>query len=160
MSTHARTHARTRKYRATLVWLTLALIGCTTAEVDVASTAAAVSTADPSPISGPSCGPFETLCGPRCVATGSDPRHCGACGYACSRFGACVRGRCRDDVDPPDPLAPDPTLPTATTRCHADRAACGEVCVDLLRDADNCGACGATCPGRCSLGACTTAGGV
>lgn len=143
------------KRRATLACLAFALVACTAAEVEVASSASVSSGGPPASVPSsdepPFCGPFETLCGPNCVATETDARHCGACGFACARTASCVRGRCLDGVPAP---AIDPTLPSRTTRCRADEAACGDACVSLHGDPSNCGACGVVCDGACHAGRC------
>lgn len=109
----------------------------------------------------PYCGLLETICGPNCADLRTDPRHCGACGYACASDGACVSGRCFDnDHLPGSPRAahPDPMLPTHALRCASNLAACGEQCVDLATDLANCGDCGVACSGRCVRGHCRRGG--
>jgi spore germination protein YaaH len=56
------------------------------------------------------CPAAEALdCGDGCVDAASDPRHCGACGHACSTGQACRAGRCEgdQDADPPSSAPPD-----------------------------------------------------
>lgn len=98
------------------------------------------------------CALAQALCGTRCIDLESDPHHCGACGYACAQDARCLRGRCRDDLGPPEAI--DQTLPLQTTRCRADHTACGDECVDVATDRLNCGGCGVTCVGSCARGAC------
>jgi hypothetical protein len=44
---------------------------------------------------------------------------------------------------------------TSLQGCSADSTACGDGCVDLQTDPQNCGACGNKCTGLCSAGKCT-----
>jgi hypothetical protein len=97
----------------------------------------------------------------------------------CTRSGECLPGwECSEDqicervarVDPqgsaPDAGAPDADggivtapEPTSPAFCLAGTA-CDGVCVDVIQDADNCGACGKRCPGDdhgravCTAGTC------
>ena len=72
---------------------------------------------------------------------------------------------------PPEaPQAPSPTTrpgnertvansanaPKPAPECAKEKTRCGEACVDLLNDADNCGTCGSACPVGCSSGKCRT----
>jgi len=99
----------------------------------------------------PSCGEGLSFCGDRCVATASDPAHCGACGAACALAGvsehACVSARCE------------------VVRCANGRANCDGVatngCETAINAADvnNCGGCGIRCAfanasARCDAGSC------
>ncbi|MDB4928722.1 MAG: Tryptophan synthase alpha chain, partial [Myxococcaceae bacterium] len=43
---------------------------------------------------GVTCAADETRCGGQCVDPRSDPRHCGACGAACSAGQVCNAGTC------------------------------------------------------------------
>ena len=60
--------------------------------------------------------------------------------------------------DPVEPVDPDPEPPSDDPMCDAGHASCGGVCVNVLRDRDNCGACGRTCAKNatgCTAGRCT-----
>lgn len=87
--------------------------------------------------------PVATSCAQdaaRCSA-GGRPQTCQAGawvdGSACQAGDVCDQGAC---------------VPCATGLYGT--AACGTVCVDLDRDAANCGACGAACAGTCRFGRC------
>jgi hypothetical protein len=65
-------------------------------------------------------------------------------------------------TDTPNPTIPvtetirtSPT-PTKTVVCASDRRACGANCTDIMKDADNCGACGVSCTfsQTCQQGTC------
>jgi hypothetical protein len=72
------------------------------------------------------------------VSLDDDPRHCGACGRACSAQEVCAAGACTDVC------------------ALAGKTSCAGTCVDLLTDVAHCGACGIACPAGavCAAGAC------
>jgi 5'-nucleotidase len=83
------------------------------------------------------CSSGEVDCGGACVATGSDPNHCGACDNACAPGEVCSSGACG-------------------TSCPSGLSECGGSCANLQSDNQNCGACDNACaPGEvCSAGKC------
>lgn len=122
------------------------------------------------------CGPGLSRCDNYCVALGSDPYNCGACGYKCDQPGpdeyvACINGRCEyacaEGADYCNGrctflgwdswncgecgyVCPDsaPYCNQGTCQvCPAGEVLCGDQCVDLVNDPDNCGACGNVCGG-------------
>ncbi len=78
------------------------------------------------PSTGP-CPAGQTLCAGACTNTRYDPRHCGACGVACSATMYCMNGGC--------------VCPTGQYLCDGTR------CTDPRYDPDWCGP--TTCGGRC-----------
>jgi hypothetical protein len=66
-----------------------------------------------------------------------DPFNCGECGVVCDR--GCEAGTCVPDIG-----------------CGAGRAYCNGTCIDILADAQNCGACARACPAThaCADGTC------
>jgi len=78
------------------------------------------------PTTGP-CPAGQTLCAGACTNTRYDPRHCGACGVACSATMYCMNGGC--------------VCPTGQYLCDGTR------CTDPRYDPDWCGP--TTCGGRC-----------
>ena len=69
----------------------------------------------------------SNLCSDGCeIDQRNDRLNCGACGNVCSAGQDCVDGTC--------------ICPAGTTRC-------GKRCIDVLVDPNNCGGCGAGCPG-------------
>lgn len=106
-------------------------------------------------------------CGPR-----SDPFNCGGCGFVCPGGYACdpdlnicyIVGDSKRNGVPPTPprslaSAGQQTLaPADGVTCAPGLAACADVCTDLARDPQNCGACGAACRDgeACQQGLCVT----
>ena len=93
------------------------------------------------------CAPGTTACNGACVVTTTDARHCGGCGQACAPGDVCsavtagdgsVQGACQ-------------------STCTGGTVQCGQGCVDLLVDAQNCGGCGVACDNQrsCRDGVCT-----
>jgi hypothetical protein len=66
-----------------------------------------------------------------------DPFNCGDCGVVCDR--GCRAGACIPDIG-----------------CGVGRAWCAGVCIDILADVQNCGACARACPVNttCANGTC------
>ncbi len=64
--------------------------------------------------------------------------------------GAIIVGACGGSVSVDAAQGTDPACPSAEMRC-------GGACVDLAKDPDNCGACGARCGIRCDAGTCVDA---
>ncbi len=90
-----------------------------------------------------SCAAGLSYCNGVCVDTASDPYNCGFCGNGCDGFSQCVSGGCISTAE---------ELPSTVLSCAAKGLTdCGGVCVDLLNDDNNCGACGHACyPGTCN----------
>jgi hypothetical protein len=88
-------------------------------------------------------------------------------GWTCSEDQLCVRAASRDDPQEPVPDASTSDagggitlpMPTSPASC-SEGMACNGACVDVTKDADNCGACGQRCIGNdngravCTAGAC------
>lgn len=75
------------------------------------------------------CGAGTKVCGRECIPTSS------CCG-SCPNGGVCLNGACN--------------------LCTSEQTRCGDACVDLATDPENCGTCGRTCPsGDCRNGTCT-----
>jgi hypothetical protein len=69
-----------------------------------------------------------------CVDLQNDPNNCGSCFADCAS-GQCSGGVCVEVVG----AAP------AQVPCPAGKTLCGDTCVDLSSDANNCGVCGQSC---------------
>ncbi|MBJ6764512.1 hypothetical protein JGU66_27390 [Myxococcaceae bacterium JPH2] len=67
-----------------------------------------------------------TACGDVCVATASDPAHCGGCNKACATGELCTQGVC-------------------SAACSTSETRCGSACVNTTSDSANCGGCGVAC---------------
>lgn len=74
-----------------------------------------------------------------CVATQSDPRHCGACGVRCGPSQTCSQGTC-------------------VVACVAPLISCAGECRDSQTDPTNCGGCGRVCATPAGTTASCTAG--
>jgi hypothetical protein len=101
------------------------------------------------------CATGLSMCNGVCVDTATDPANCGGCGslWACGTLQSCQGGACVG-------IELDAEAGEITLSCEQmGLTDCGGVCVDLLTDHDNCGACGNSCyPGLCSKaypGTCT-----
>ncbi|HUB09144.1 MAG TPA: hypothetical protein VMB50_19215 [Myxococcales bacterium] len=97
-------------------------------------------------------GPAFVCClGGGCPDLETDSANCGYCGNACQTGLACLNGQC---------LATTCTSTTAGQTCEEGDGGlggcCGNSCLDLGADRDNCGACGAKCASAetCVQGAC------
>ncbi len=117
----------------------------------------------------PTCAEGETLCGPNCVQTAADPRHCGACDVACGANELCAEGACQVECPTGQTECSGGcfTLQSSRAHCGACDNACGETfacvegtcsttcpgaqtlcdgaCADTTTDASHCGACGNAC---------------
>ena len=86
--------------------------------------------------------------GTGCANLANDPQNCAACGNSCEALD-CVNGHCE---------AASCTSRENGVVCGVDHAnqCCGESCADTNNDANNCGSCGARCPGgeTCTFGHC------
>ena len=98
---------------------------------DTGNRDAAAPDSGPDAPSGPAlqayCNPPDMFCGGHCIAVGSDPSNCGACGNAC--IGAdslCLAGSCACSGPEMD---------------YCD----GVGCMDVSSDFNNCGSCGYMC---------------
>src|SRR5688572_30591859 len=49
---------------------------------------------------------------------------------------------------------PDPTTCQTDSQCASGKACCNQVCKAVLSDVENCGACGAVCPGGNAVPSC------
>jgi len=131
------------------------------------------------------CDPGLQRCGAECVDTQTDPRFCGDCLTSCPVGEECDAGQCLDpndcrtngvgcvgftycddvtgnclpgcDIDA-QCTAQNEVCNVATHACVCDAGftRCEGLCVDLLSDRRNCGACGDGCRGNqfCFLGEC------
>jgi hypothetical protein len=95
----------------------------------------------PRPGGGVVCGPGLADCGGLCVATASDPQHCGGCDVVCAPEQVCA-GSC-------------------TSACPGATTVCGRSCVDTNTSPLHCGDCDRSCPAGsvCSAGECGCEGG-
>jgi Cys-rich repeat protein len=128
------------------------------------------------------CGPDGAVCPAGlacceglCVDVLFDPENCGTCGAVCAAGETCQRGVCMQDgctsdadCDDGDPSTLDYCengVCVSTYQCQTDadcsifEMCCAQVCVDLLSDPLNCGACGLMCAAgeSCVQGACMQA---
>nr|AYM52930.1 hypothetical protein [Sorangium cellulosum] len=96
-----------------------------------------------------------------CVALGSDPDNCGACGDECPAGASCVNGACEAPSQGGGAGGAGGTDDTAVgggggaPDCEGGRymERCDGVCVDTRTDPDHCGKCGKQCdPGRACAG--------
>lgn len=121
----------------------------------------------------------ERCGGSDCIALGSDPMNCGACGNGCPAGVSCVSGACTcpngglacggECVDAENDAlhcggcdracAPGATCTAGECSCPEPLSACGDGCVDLTSNAAHCGACDTACGsgeaclrGECSMG--------
>jgi hypothetical protein len=122
---------------------------------------------------------FGVCCGGACVNTGSNPDNCGACALACGVGGTCFDGFCSDGlfsacgIDGGAQCAPGLACATltsceplscaghsngdscffGTTESGSDIGmCCGQRCVDLSQDPQNCAGCGIVSPtGLCPV---------
>lgn len=92
------------------------------------------------------CAAGTTSCDGACVVTTTDARHCGGCGNACAP----------NDVCGAETLADGGVAASCRSTCAAGTVQCGQGCVDLLNDSQNCGACSAACDNQrtCRGGVC------
>lgn len=94
----------------------------------------------------------SVCCNVGCVDLYSDPNNCAACGHACGAGQFCDYGSCK----------PTPTcgLANSGVDCPAPGGGvgqcCGGTCVNRQTNANNCGACSASCPAGdvCKQGTC------
>ncbi|GMK58653.1 hypothetical protein CspeluHIS016_0600950 [Cutaneotrichosporon spelunceum] len=71
-----------------------------------------------------------------CADLNTYPGHCGACWNRCDTGFACVNGKC-------------------TSQCNGNQKVCGNMCVNILNDNNNCGQCVKKChvgSNCCSVG--------
>lgn len=111
----------------------------------LAAFVAALSCAQPSAITGPSCDTTQTQCGDVCSDTQTDSENCGGCGKLCPSAEVCVKGACVTEC------------PSGDTLCTAGDSGAG-TCVNTRSDNHNCGSCHHSCPtGQvCSSGVCNS----
>jgi hypothetical protein len=96
------------------------------------------------------CSGGTLACGAKCVDPALDPANCGTCGKACGVGEVCSAGKCG--------IACQPGF-SPCTGSGADGGMTGPVCVNLMTDVNNCGACGKVCSGAngvpsCNAGTC------
>ena len=92
------------------------------------------------------CDAGELVCQGQCVDPSVDVEHCGGCGNACGDGQICEAGSCVDEGgEEPDP-----------EECPDGLEACGDQCVDVMTDDENCGECGNACGDgeSCEAGVC------
>src|ERR1700722_14692890 len=82
--------------------------------------------------SGPSCEPFQEVCGTAphtfCASVEVDPNNCGSCGLQCATGTYCSGGSC------------------GATCVGLTSVLCSGTCVDTQSDSQNCGSCAYACP--------------
>ncbi len=104
-------------------------------------------------------GAHKRWCDGGCVDIWRDRDHCGGCSRTCEPGGWCKKGECT--------AVCDQDCDALTERCYADIcecrpgfSRCGDVCADLVRDAEHCGSCEVEClddpcgDGRCLAQGC------
>ena len=99
------------------------------------------------------CHGDQISCGGICASLASDAHHCGACGATCAIGDECVLGRCVA-AERPDPSDTETSRPGMFVRCRVGSTDCGDGCVDLRSDPNNCGACASACSNQCVHGRC------
>jgi len=109
-----------------------------------------------------SCSADASLCQGVCADTQSDPLNCGGCSYAC--YGiceggpcGCVAGSCQCATDE-DCYGALGVCIGGVCGCPIGEVLCGQSCVNVQTDSNNCGACTVECDPRvrsCQSGACT-----
>ncbi|MEN9796374.1 MAG: hypothetical protein RL653_70 [Pseudomonadota bacterium] len=92
------------------------------------------------------CAAGTTSCDGACVVTATDARHCGGCGNACAP----------GDVCGAELTADGGVAASCRSTCAEGTVQCGQGCVDLSNDSQNCGACGVACDNQrsCRGGVC------
>ncbi|WP_455903673.1 MopE-related protein [Microbacterium sp.] len=100
----------------------------------------------------------DAMCEGACVDLMSDNGNCGVCGEICRPGLECQAGTC---LPPGSDPVPDVGVPETTDTCTGGML-CSGICVDILNDSRNCGACGTTCDAgtRCADGACVCGAGL
>lgn len=83
------------------------------------------------------------ICDNACVDPEVDEGHCGVCGNECELGDQCVEGECIASCADCDPFSE--VCDAGQCVCRAGLEFCGEECLPLYSDADNCGACGEGC---------------
>jgi hypothetical protein len=102
-----------------------------------------------------SCSDMQVCCDGGCLDRASletDVEHCGACDVVCGSNQYCCQGRCLNQPEQMTMSMPAPgdvaTAELTACDCAEDcgtKACCGTRCVDLIKDAHNCGACANVC---------------
>ncbi len=92
----------------------------------------------------------DAICKHVCINIKNDRANCGGCDIVCTEKEICQDGVCSCPEDKPNCNDPDLVCE------NANEMPCGDVCVDLKNDKDNCGACGQSCGenGICQKGKC------
>lgn len=95
----------------------------------------------------PECDADSVCCAGECVDIAVDAYHCGRCWNRCRNHEVCDGGVCKA-----------PTEQTCDPECEPDRRCCGQSCVDVSTDPNNCGVCGVVCGAglACVDGRCDT----
>jgi hypothetical protein len=95
------------------------------------------------------CGATDITCGTdgACYDPMTDLKHCGDCNTACGQYDKCIQGQCALSCS---------AFPGTGGAPLQD---CGNgVCIDTMKDVDNCGGCGNVCPNHsmftCLNGSC------
>jgi hypothetical protein len=97
-------------------------------------------------LSDPDAGIDGICCAGSCTQTWLDPNNCGICGRSCASGDTCIYGECGS------PSACQVTGDLCLLDGGPFGTCCGNRCVDLTADHDNCGSCDFGCPTGSSCG--------
>lgn len=92
------------------------------------------------------CPAGQTSCSGTCRNLMADREHCGSCSITCPKEQDCQEGRCvLPETATPAAGVTGTSLQVFELLCSGREAACGNSCVDLFSDKNNCGVCGRAC---------------